>query len=90
VVFLPFSSSLMPPLPRLFRTLSLKVPLTSLEFSPEGAAIYAGTEHGKILILDLRALDKPPKTIIISETGCRIEAMSVQVCWLHILLRAPH
>jgi protein NEDD1 len=64
---------------RLFRTLNLKVPLTSLEFSPEGAAIYAGTENGKLLILDLRSLDKPPKTIVISDTGCRIETMSVQV-----------
>lgn len=65
---------------RLFRTLSLKVPLTSLEFSPEGAAIYAGTENGKLFIVDLRALDKPPKTIIISDAGSRIETMSVQVC----------
>ncbi|KAG5644241.1 hypothetical protein DXG03_008836 [Asterophora parasitica] len=62
----------------LFRTLSVKVPLTSLEFSPEGASIYLGTENGKLLILDLRALDKPPKSIAISETGCRVETMSVQ------------
>ncbi|KAF5386745.1 hypothetical protein D9615_001537 [Tricholomella constricta] len=62
----------------LFRTLNVKVPLTSLGFSPEGAAIYLGTEHGKLLIMDLRALDKPPKVISISETGCRIETMSIQ------------
>ena len=57
----------------------MKVPLTSVAFSPEGAAIYLGTENGKLLLLDLRALDKPPKPIIISETGCRIEALCVQV-----------
>ncbi|KAL1732477.1 WD40-repeat-containing domain protein [Schizophyllum commune] len=62
----------------LFRTLHMKVPLTSVAFSPEGAAIYLGTENGKLLLLDLRALDKPPKPIIISETGCRIEALCVQ------------
>jgi protein NEDD1 len=67
---------------RLIRTLNLKVPLTSLEFSPEGAAIYAGTENGKLLITDLRGLDKGPKTIVISDAGSRIESMSIQVCSL--------
>ena len=57
----------------------MKVPLTSVAFSPEGAAIYLGTENGKLLLLDLRALDKPPKPTIISETGCRIVALCVQV-----------
>lgn len=65
---------------RLIRTLNLKVPLTSLEFSPEGAAIYAGTENGKLLITDLRGLDKGPKTIVISDAGSRIECMCIQVC----------
>jgi protein NEDD1 len=63
---------------RLFRTFNLQVPLTSFEF-PEGAAIYVGTENGKLLILDLRSLDKPPKIIVISNVGCRIGTMSVQV-----------
>lgn len=67
------------PIASLFRTLNLKVPLTAIAFSPEGAAIYLGTENGKLLITDLRALDKPPKTIAISERGSRIETMSVQV-----------
>ncbi|KAG6840977.1 hypothetical protein C0991_002959, partial [Blastosporella zonata] len=62
----------------LFRTLNLKVPLTALGFSAEGAALYLGTEHGKVLVLDLRALDKPPKAITVSEIGCRIETMCVQ------------
>ncbi|KII88172.1 hypothetical protein PLICRDRAFT_698613 [Plicaturopsis crispa FD-325 SS-3] len=62
----------------LFRTLDFKVPLTSASFSPEGAAMYFTTENGKLLIMDLRALDKPPKSIVVSETGARIECMSVQ------------
>ncbi|KAJ7709971.1 WD40-repeat-containing domain protein [Mycena rosella] len=62
----------------LFRTLNLKVPLTSIAFSPEGASVYLGTENGKLLILDLRSLDKPPKTVVVSESGCRVETMTVQ------------
>ncbi|KAG6914236.1 hypothetical protein DXG01_001534 [Tephrocybe rancida] len=62
----------------LFRTINVKVPLTTLGFSAEGAAIYLGTEHGKLLVLDLRALDKAPKAITVSEVGCRIETMSIQ------------
>lgn len=64
---------------RLFRTLNVKVPLTTIGFSPEGAAIYVGTENGKIMVIDLRALDKPPKAVVVSETGNRIETMSIQV-----------
>jgi protein NEDD1 len=50
-----------------------------LGFSPEGAAIYLGTDTGKILVIDLRALDKPPKTITVSESCSRIQTISVQV-----------
>lgn len=63
----------------LFRTLNLKVPLTSVQFSPEGAAIYLGTVNGKLLIMDLRGLDKPPRSIVINEGGARIETMVIQV-----------
>ena len=70
----------------LFRTLNLKVPLTSASFSPEGAALYFGTENGKLLILDLRSLDKAPKCVNVGEGGCRIECMSFQVrCNSHIV-----
>ncbi|TFK44811.1 WD40-repeat-containing domain protein [Crucibulum laeve] len=62
----------------LVRNLNMKAPLTSLVFSPEGGAIYLGTEGGKLLIMDLRGLDKPPKTIVINESGSRIETMTVQ------------
>ncbi|KIK59372.1 hypothetical protein GYMLUDRAFT_85986 [Collybiopsis luxurians FD-317 M1] len=62
----------------LFRTINVKVPLASLSFSQEGGSIYLGTENGKLLILDLRALDKPPKSVVLSETGARMAVMSVQ------------
>ncbi|THV04010.1 WD40 repeat-like protein [Dendrothele bispora CBS 962.96] len=62
----------------LFRTLNVKVPLTSLSFSPEGASIYLGTENGKILIVDLRGLDKPPRVIVLSEVGSSVVGMVVQ------------
>ncbi|KZP17905.1 WD40 repeat-like protein [Athelia psychrophila] len=62
----------------LFRTLNLKMPLTSATFSPEGATLYFGTENGKILIVDLRGLDKPPMCITIGEGGHRIECISFQ------------
>ncbi|KAJ7905424.1 WD40-repeat-containing domain protein [Mycena olivaceomarginata] len=62
----------------LFRTLNLKVPLTSAAFSPSGESLYLGTENGKLLIMDLRALDKPPKAVVIGEGGHRIQTMTVQ------------
>jgi protein NEDD1 len=74
------------PFRSLFRTLNLKMPLTSASFSPEGAALYFGTENGKLLIVDLRALDKPPKCISIGEGGCRIECMSFQVHFTIVLV----
>ncbi|KAF9817801.1 hypothetical protein IEO21_03143 [Rhodonia placenta] len=60
------------------RTVSLHVPLTALVFSPEGATLYAGTENGKVMVQDLRALDKPPRSITVSEKGDRVVAMSIQ------------
>ncbi|EJF66116.1 WD40 repeat-like protein [Dichomitus squalens LYAD-421 SS1] len=62
----------------LFRSVVMPAPVTCLSFSAEGAAVYAGTENGKLLILDLRALDKPPKTISVSENGDQVIAISVQ------------
>ncbi|KZT27319.1 WD40 repeat-like protein [Neolentinus lepideus HHB14362 ss-1] len=60
------------------RNFSVKVPITSLVFSPEGDAIYIGTENGKVLIKSLRAMDKAPLTISVSHKGSRVEGMSVQ------------
>ncbi|KAH9901516.1 WD40-repeat-containing domain protein [Cubamyces lactineus] len=62
----------------LFRMVTMPAPITCLSFSAEGAAVFAGTENGKFLVLDLRALDKPPKSITISESGDRIVALCVQ------------
>ncbi|KAH7870958.1 WD40-repeat-containing domain protein [Lentinula edodes] len=62
----------------LFRTINVKVPIASLSFSQEGASVYLGTENGKLLILDLRSLDKPPKSVVLSENGARLATMSVQ------------
>ncbi len=58
----------------------MPAPVTCLSFSAEGAAVYAGTENGKFLLLDLRALDKPPKSITVSDNGDLVVALSVQVC----------
>ncbi|OBZ69280.1 Protein NEDD1 [Grifola frondosa] len=63
----------------LFKTLALPVPLTSLTFSPEGATIYVGTENGKLLVLDLRSLDKPPKSINVSDNGDKVISLCVQL-----------
>ncbi|TFK92322.1 WD40 repeat-like protein [Polyporus arcularius HHB13444] len=62
----------------LFRVIQMPAPLTCLSFSAEGAALYAGTENGKLLVLDLRALDKPPKSVTVSENGDQVIAISVQ------------
>ncbi|KAF7294992.1 hypothetical protein MIND_01037300 [Mycena indigotica] len=61
----------------LFRTLNLKVSITCMAFSPDGASLYIGTESGKLLLVDLRALDKPPKSVSIG-SGARIETLAVQ------------
>ncbi|KAF9449596.1 YVTN repeat-like/Quino protein amine dehydrogenase [Macrolepiota fuliginosa MF-IS2] len=61
----------------LFRTVDLKVSLTTIAFSPEGASIYLGTEDGRLLVQDLRALDKPPKSTVVSESGNFISTLAV-------------
>ncbi|KAF9014156.1 WD40-repeat-containing domain protein [Cyathus striatus] len=62
----------------LFRTINIKVPLTSISFSPDGTSICLGTENGKLLIVSLRALNDSPKAVIISESGSRIETITIQ------------
>ncbi|KAF7305104.1 hypothetical protein MKEN_01225600 [Mycena kentingensis (nom. inval.)] len=62
----------------LFRTLNLKVGVTCAAFSPEGASLFIGSDAGKLLVVDLRALDKPPKAIAIGLSDVRIETISVQ------------
>lgn len=62
-----------------YRTVSTHIPLTSLVFSPEGGALYAATESGKILQMDLRSLDTPPKEISVTATGQRVVCIAMQV-----------
>ncbi|PCH37690.1 hypothetical protein WOLCODRAFT_135777 [Wolfiporia cocos MD-104 SS10] len=62
----------------LCRTLTLHVPLTSLVFSAEGGTLYAGTENGKVLVQDLRTLDKGPRSITVSERGDRVTSLAIQ------------
>ncbi|TFY64953.1 hypothetical protein EVJ58_g2273 [Rhodofomes roseus] len=62
----------------MYKTWSVHVPITCLAFSAEGAVLYVGTENGKVLWQDLRALDKPPKSITVSDNGDRVVALSMQ------------
>lgn len=59
--------------------MNTKTTPTALEFSPEGGAIYVGTEDGKLLVIDLRSLDKPTKVIVVSEIGDPIRTLTNQV-----------
>ena len=67
------------------RTLHIPTKLTSLLFSPEGGALYLGTENGKLLVQNLRELDKPPKAVTVNSEGRRVEALSIQVRLCHQL-----
>lgn len=68
----------------------VKTRITSLVFSPEGAGMYIGTDGGDLLVVDLRSLDKPPKSISASGIGSRVECLIVQVCCSPPLKLAPH
>ena len=59
--------------------IDMKTRITSLVFSPEGAAMYIGTDGGNLLVVDLRSLDKQPKSISASGIGSRVECLVVQV-----------
>jgi protein NEDD1 len=63
---------------------------TALEFSPEGGAIYVGTDDGRLLVVDLRSLDKPAKVIIVSEIGDPIRTLSIQVGLTHQALHPSY
>jgi len=74
-------------LARILKTVNVKTPLTCCAFTAEGAAIYLGTESGKLLILDLRSLEKEPKSFTIGDGGAPIKAINVQV---NISFRGNH
>ncbi|KAG6376419.1 hypothetical protein JVT61DRAFT_2406 [Boletus reticuloceps] len=71
----------------ILKTVNVKTSLTCCAFTAEGAAIYLGTESGKLLILDLRSLEKEPRSFIIGDSSASIKAINVQVS---ISLRANH
>jgi len=79
VLIFPFKSAVTKYSQRLFRILDLETNLRTISFSPEGAAIYVGTETGDLLLIDLRALDKHPKIIAVGSSHQPIIALSLQV-----------
>ncbi|KIJ69191.1 hypothetical protein HYDPIDRAFT_144970 [Hydnomerulius pinastri MD-312] len=62
----------------ILKTVDVKTALTSCAFTAEGAAIYLGTRSGTLLILDLRALEKEPKSVVIGDGDSPIQAINVQ------------
>lgn len=59
--------------------MSLHATVTCMTFSAEGAALYAGTDDGRLLTVDLRALDKPAKAVTLSDSILPIICLSIQV-----------
>lgn len=53
----------------IFHTINLKNTLSSATFSAEGSAVVVGTNHGKVMVVDLRALDKAPKCVDVEGGG---------------------
>lgn len=62
---------------RLFKTVLSPQLITSITFSPEGAAIYLGVRDG-LKILNLRELDKEMKGVYVSEAGQGVVCLAVQ------------
>ncbi|KAG9318759.1 WD40-repeat-containing domain protein [Chiua virens] len=62
----------------ILKTVNVNAPLTCCAFTTEGAAIYLGAESGKLLVLDLRSLEKEPKLFTIGDGGGPIKAINVQ------------
>ncbi|KAG8217793.1 WD40-repeat-containing domain protein [Butyriboletus roseoflavus] len=60
------------------KAVNVKTPLTCCAFTAEGAAIYLGTQSGKLLILDLRSLETEPKSFTIGDGSASIKAINVQ------------
>ncbi|KAF7440225.1 hypothetical protein PC9H_000569 [Pleurotus ostreatus] len=62
----------------LFRTLNLGVAVPSMSFSQDGASVYLGTCDGRLLVVDLRALEKPPKEVTVNPDSKPITAIAIQ------------
>ena len=55
-------------------------------FAPDGSSIVLGTENGKVLVQDLRSMEKDHRTLLVGEEdkGESVVGLSVQVCgYLH-------
>ncbi|KAG1890793.1 WD40-repeat-containing domain protein [Suillus subluteus] len=61
----------------LFKTILSSQLITSIAFSPEGAAIYLGVRDG-LRILNLRELDKEMKRVYVGEAGQGVVCLAVQ------------
>ncbi|KAG1858041.1 WD40-repeat-containing domain protein [Suillus subalutaceus] len=61
----------------LFKTVLSSQLITSIVFSPEGAAIYLGVRDG-LRILNLRELDKEMKRVSVGEAGQGVVCLAVQ------------
>ena len=66
----------------LFRVLPVHMPLTTLVFAASGTSLLAGTENGRLLIIDLRTLDRLAGTVSVEEGSDRIIGVAVQVSFL--------
>ncbi|KAI6127691.1 WD40-repeat-containing domain protein [Pisolithus croceorrhizus] len=62
----------------ILKVVNLKKALTTLSFNADGGSLYLGTRDGMLLILDLRALEKEPRAIIVGEGKSSIRKIDVQ------------
>lgn len=59
--------------------MNLKKVVTALSFNAEGSAIYLGTDEGKLMLLNLRALEREPRVVVVGDGDCSIREIHVQV-----------
>ncbi|KAF8582659.1 WD40 repeat-like protein [Ramaria rubella] len=52
-----------------FKNLQLKVPVTSMLFTADGSSIALGTENGKVIIQDLRAMERDHRPLPVGDEG---------------------
>ncbi|KAI6005772.1 WD40-repeat-containing domain protein [Pisolithus albus] len=62
----------------ILKVVNLRKVLTTLSFNADGGSLYLGTRDGMLLILDLRALEKEPKTIVVGDGKFPIRKIDVQ------------
>ncbi|KAF8514070.1 WD40-repeat-containing domain protein [Gautieria morchelliformis] len=64
----------------LFKNLQLKIPITSMTFTADGTSVAVGTENGKVIVQDLRAMDHEHRTLPVCGEGRgeRIIGISIQ------------